>query len=102
MPPAALTEGFAKGVLPPEVGPVAVDLTLKFDRPWDWPALEGDNPVLEQVEVREIPLTWGKLDLRGRGTLDVDAQGFAEALEPPGEELGGHDRACGVGGGVGL
>ena len=76
--PAGLTEGFAKGVLPPEVGPVAVDLTLKFDRPWDRPALEGDNPVLEQVDVREISLTWGKLDLRGRGMLDVDAQGFAE------------------------
>ena len=30
------------------------------------------------VEVRDLALTWGKLDLRGRGTLAVDAEGFAE------------------------
>jgi hypothetical protein len=34
--------------------------------------------VLEEVDIRDISLTWGKLDLRGRGTLDVDAEGFAD------------------------
>ena len=65
-------------MLPAEIGPIALDSTLVFDRPWDRPALEGDNPVLERVAIRDISLTWGKLDLRGRGTLDVDAEGFAE------------------------
>ncbi len=78
-----LPEGLLAGlgdqtVLPATIGPVALDMTLTFDRPWDRPALEGENPVLEGVDVRDISLTWGKLDLRGRGRLDVDAEGFAE------------------------
>ena len=58
--------------------PVGLDATLAFDRPWDRASVEGDNPVLEGVEIRDLSLTWGKLDLRGRGTLAVDAEGFAE------------------------
>lgn len=77
--PADVTAGLDAGhVLPAEISTVALDATLAFDRPWDRPALEGANPVLEQVRVRDISVTWGKLDLRGRGTLDVDAEGFAE------------------------
>ena len=68
----------ADGVLPAEIGPIALDSTLVFDRPWDRPALEDGNPVLEEVAIRDLSLTWGKLDLRGRGTLGVDAEGFAE------------------------
>jgi hypothetical protein len=68
----------ATGVLPAEIGPIAIDATLAFDRPWDRPAIEGENPVLQDVAIRELSLTWGKLDLRGRGELAVDADGFAE------------------------
>ena len=79
MLPAALTERLVGGVLPPEIGTVGLDVTLAFDRPWDRPAIEGDNPVIEEVSrSATLTLTWGKLDLRGRGTLDVDAEGFAE------------------------
>ena len=76
LPPEA-TERIG-GVLPAEIGQVGLDATLAFDRPWDRPAIEGENPVLEGVEVRDLTLTWGKLDLRGRGTLGIDAEGFAE------------------------
>jgi hypothetical protein len=77
--PEGLTAGLGDRVaLPAEIGPVALDMTLGFDRPWDRPALEGENPALEEVVIRDLSLTWGKLDLRGRGTLAVDAQGFAE------------------------
>ena len=30
------------------------------------------------MAIRDLSFTWGKLDLRGRGTLGVDAEGFAE------------------------
>ena len=75
--PPATTERIG-GVLPAEIGQVGLDATLAFDRAWDRPAIEGENPVLEGVEVRDLTLTWGKLDLRGRGTLGIDAEGFAE------------------------
>lgn len=68
----------ADGVLPAAIGAVDLDATLRFDRPWDRASVENDNPVLEGVEVRDMSLTWGELDLRGRGTLAVDAEGFAE------------------------
>jgi hypothetical protein len=66
------------GMLPAEIGPIAIDATLAFDRPWDRPALEEGNPALEGVEIRDLSLSWGKLDLRGRGALRVDAEGYAE------------------------
>jgi hypothetical protein len=68
----------AAGVLPETIGSISLDATLAFDRPWDRTSVEGDNPALEGVTVRDLALTWGKLDLRGRGTLAVDAGGFAE------------------------
>lgn len=70
--------GPAEGVLPAAIGKVNLDSTLRFDRPWDRSTVENDNPVLEGVEIRDLSMTWGKLDLRGRGTLTVDAEGFAE------------------------
>ena len=77
--PQQVVESFrADGILPAEIGPIALDSTLVFDRPWDRPALENDNPVLERVAIRDLSFTWGKLDLRGRGELGVDAEGFAE------------------------
>ncbi len=77
--PTHVTAQFDPGhVLPATIGTVGLDATLAFDRPWDRPALEGKNPVLEQVRIRDVSLTWGRLDIRGRGTLGVDADGFAE------------------------
>jgi hypothetical protein len=77
--PAGLTGRIdPEGLLPATIGTVGLDATLAFDRPWDRAAIEGDNPVLEEVRIKDLSLTWGKLDLRGRGTLAVDADGYAE------------------------
>ena len=65
-------------VLPAEISHLSLDTTLDFDKAWDRPALEDGDPVLEQLRIREIAVTWGRLDLRGRGTLDVDDEGYAE------------------------
>ena len=68
----------AEGVLPAAINKVRLDSTLRFDRAWDRAAIETDNPVLLGVEIRDLSLAWGELDVRGRGTLAVDAEGFAE------------------------
>lgn len=65
-------------MLPAALGPIAIDATLGFDRPWDRASVEAGNPTLESVEIRDASLTWGELDLRARGTLGVDAEGYAD------------------------
>ena len=70
--------GPADGVLPDAIGPLALDTTLAFDRPWDRSSVEDDNPVLEGVDVRKLALAWGELDLSGSGALVADAEGYAE------------------------
>ncbi len=77
--PGTWTAGMAGGdILPAAVESLRLDVTLDFDRPWDRPAVEAGNPVLEGIEIRDASLAWGELDLRGRGRLGVDAEGFAE------------------------
>jgi hypothetical protein len=70
--------GPADGVLSETIGPVSLDTTLAFDRPWERATIEGDNPVLEGVEIRKLAIAWGELDLSGRGDLAADAEGYAE------------------------
>lgn len=77
--PAGLIAGLNAGaVLPEAISSVALDATLGFDRPWDRASVESGNPTLEEVRIRDVSLAWGRLDLRGRGTLAVDHEGFAE------------------------
>jgi len=68
----------ARDVLPPAIGSLRLDTTLGFDRPWERSTVEGDSPVLERVRIREAAIDWGELDLRGTGSLEADAQGYAE------------------------
>ena len=65
-------------LLPEAIESLRVDLTLDYDRPWDRPAIEAGNPILQAVRVRDATITWGELDLRGQGRLTADARGFAE------------------------
>jgi hypothetical protein len=78
LPPEVVAGLRADKVLPAEIASVTVDATLGFDRPWDRPAIEAGNPTLERIDVRDIHIAWGKLDLRAEGKLGVDAQGLAE------------------------
>ena len=78
LPPELLAGIGPTGCCPPRSAPSRSTPPSSSTAPWDRPALEGDNPVLEEVAIRDLSLTWGKLDLRGRGTLGVDAEGFAE------------------------
>lgn len=78
-----LPDGWSLGidrgaVLPETIGSASLDALAEFDRDWDRPAVEQGNPALDRVRIRDLSLVWGRLDLRAQGTLEVDAQGFAE------------------------
>jgi hypothetical protein len=78
-PPRAVAEGIdVAGVLPDALETLALDAMLVFDRPWDRVAVESDNPVLEEMLVRDASAAWGRLDLRGQGELTADPEGYAE------------------------
>lgn len=78
LPPELMETLRARDMLPGEIGTLSLDSTLAFDRPWDREAVETGLPALEEVRVRSMELIWGRLILRGQGTLGVDARGFAE------------------------
>lgn len=67
-----------RGVLAPVIETARLDALATFDGPWDRPAIEGEPPRLEALEIRDATFTWGKLDLRGKGALVADADGYAE------------------------
>jgi hypothetical protein len=67
----------AGGVLPAAIGPVEVDTTATFDRAWDRPSVEGENPELVGIDVRRLSLDWGDLALTGNGSVTADAEGLA-------------------------
>lgn len=77
--PPAWTVGLDRtGVLPARMEAAELDATLTFDRPWDQTSVEQDNPRLEEVAIRDLRVSWGRLELRGRGTLRADDRGYAE------------------------
>lgn len=78
-PPAALTEQAGTDrVLPAAIGSLALEAVLDFDRAWDRAAVEGATPVLEAVDIQDVSLDWGPVDIRGQGALTADTQGFAQ------------------------
>ncbi|MBA3326530.1 MAG: DUF2125 domain-containing protein [Rhodobacteraceae bacterium] len=76
--PEAWTRFDRANVLAPVIETVSFDALAAFDRPWDRPAIEGDQPALEALEIRDMSFAWGDFDLRGQGSLRADARGFAE------------------------
>jgi hypothetical protein len=66
------------GVLPTRMEAAEIDATLAFDRAWDRHAIEERNPAIDGIVVRDLRLSWGRLDLRGRGEVTADARGYAE------------------------
>lgn len=76
--PEAWTRFDRAGVLAPVIETAKFDALATFDRAWDRAAIEGEQPRLEALEIRDMTFTWGKLDLRGKGALVADDRGFAE------------------------
>jgi len=64
------------GILPPTIEQGHLDVTAAFDAPWDRHSVEGIKPKLTVISVKDINVTWGKLNLQANGKLNVDAQGY--------------------------
>ncbi len=65
------------GLLPDAIATLRLDAALGFDAPWDRRALEQRRPQLTAVDLREARASWGGMDLRLTGMLDVDSFGLA-------------------------
>jgi hypothetical protein len=76
-PPADWLRLIDAEVLPRSMQSLKLDATVAFDRPWNRAAVEEQNPAVKRVELREFSANWGELDLRGKGALTADDEGYA-------------------------
>lgn len=77
LPKGRLTAIDQAGAMPQMIDRAHVAATLTFDQPWDRPAIEGDDPALQRIEVSRADFAWGKLELTAKGALGVDPRGYA-------------------------
>ncbi|MGR3662657.1 MAG: DUF2125 domain-containing protein [Paracoccaceae bacterium] len=63
-------------VLPDMFETLTVDTTLTFDAPWDRFAVEQQRPQITKIDLTEMRASWGDIDIRAAGELQVDAQGM--------------------------
>ncbi|NOX42063.1 MAG: DUF2125 domain-containing protein [Alphaproteobacteria bacterium] len=64
-----------KGQLPATIETLYLDMTLGFDAPWDRIAIEQGAPEVTKITLNKLDSAWGKLGLKGSGTLDVAKNG---------------------------
>lgn len=56
----------------------SVEARVVFDRPWDRRAVEDRRPQPREIDLTLARATWGALDLRLAGAVQVDAEGVPE------------------------
>lgn len=66
----------ASAPLPERFDTLALDLTARFDRPWDRTALEQSRPQPVALDLRRAEMRWGTLGFFAAGSLTVDAAGI--------------------------
>jgi hypothetical protein len=66
------------GNLPEGFETLALQMTVRFDRPWDRSALEESRPQPRQIDLALADLKWGALRLQAAGAVTVDAEGLPE------------------------
>lgn len=66
----------AGGNLPDIIEAVRIDLETAFARPLDIRVIEQDRPDITALGIKEASGTWGELQLRAKGDLQVDDQGL--------------------------
>lgn len=75
-PDAALLAVF-NGVLPPQVGLIRVDAHLGFTAPVDRQVLVT-SPQIERVDLDNLRVEWGTMQVSASGSVVADANGFAQ------------------------
>ena len=66
------------GDLPNTIPEALIDASLTYDNPWDRFAIEQTNPRLTALDIRNLQFVWGKLQLSGKGSVNITNEGFAE------------------------
>lgn len=64
--------------LPSEIETLRLDAEVAFTAPWDRAAIEVARPQPTRIDLRELRVTWGRLDLRSAGELTVASDGTPE------------------------
>lgn len=67
-----------RGLASGAISALRLDATVTFDRPWDRRAIEERRPQPVRIRLEEARGTWGELDLRLAGAVDVDERGRAD------------------------
>ncbi len=62
--------------LPESFESLELDMTVRFDRPWDRRALEDRRPQPVEIDLRLAQAKWGALALFAAGQVTVDATGL--------------------------
>ncbi len=75
--PALMAGLLGQADLPPVIGLIRADATVRLTAPLDRFAAET-QPKVASVAVRDITVTWGTLNLRGEGQVAAGADGLAE------------------------
>lgn len=55
---------------------ITIDTELGFDGPWDLVAIEQAAPLLTNLKIRDLHMSWGELDLRIAGEVAIDRAGI--------------------------
>ncbi|QHQ33745.1 DUF2125 domain-containing protein [Algicella marina] len=66
------------GLYPVAVTPIYLRMTPVYDAPWDRLAAEGATPALTALNIQNLSVTWGELEMQMRGSLDIDTLGRPE------------------------
>jgi hypothetical protein len=66
------------GAMPKVINTLRLDASAQFDKPWDRSAVEQARPQFRHIDLKELRATWGNMDLRMAGAVDVDANGNLE------------------------
>jgi hypothetical protein len=66
------------GLLPDQIDTLKLDLSMVFDAPWDRYAVEQSRPQPTAISIKALQGTWGKLDFRAAGDLQIDPNGIPE------------------------
>lgn len=64
--------------LPQSLDSARLDLTARFDRPWDLRALETARPQPRALTLHLLEAGWGPMALRMTAELEIDASGMPE------------------------
>lgn len=65
-----------RGILPQVFQTAQLDITIAYDAPWDRHAIETTKPQPTAISVKDLTLNWGDLELKARGILNIDADGY--------------------------